>query len=169
LKVYKYIRDNGGWDNWAMELVQYYPTDDKLKLFKKEGELIRELGATLNSKIAGRTKAEYCQDNKLTLANKKNEYYKNNREDIINRIRNYCENNKPIIALRGKIWRENHKDVMARRRKEYYEKNKVSIDAKKKEKNACECGGCFSTSNKHNHLKTQKHINYIQSLANVKV
>ena len=32
LNVYKFIRDNGNWENWNMVLIEYYACDNKLEL-----------------------------------------------------------------------------------------------------------------------------------------
>jgi hypothetical protein len=140
LNVYKFIRAKGGWINWKMELVQYFPTDDKLKLLKREGEILRELNATLNIRMpCGQTSKEWREINRDKLLKYYNENYKNNRE-------------KRLAD-----------------RKEYRETNKIIITEKKKEKYNCRCGSCICVGVKTRHEKTQKHINYIQSLANVKV
>jgi hypothetical protein len=153
-KVYEYVRNNGGLDNFRMELVEYYPTDDKLKLLKREGELIRELNATLNSEIPGRTTKEYIKDNNLKVNEKTREWRKNNKE---------------IVAEYEKRKYEKHKTKILEKRKEYRETNKIIIAEKKKEKYNCSCGSCICKDSKSTHEKSQKHINYIQSLANVKV
>jgi len=49
LKVYKIIRNNGGWDNWTMEIVNFFKCKDKYEARKKEQEYFVLLNATLNS------------------------------------------------------------------------------------------------------------------------
>ena len=59
-----------------------------------------------------------------------------------------------------KLYREKHKE----RIKEYREKNKEQLKEKGREKINCEiCGGKFTRSNKSTHLKTNKHISYINN------
>jgi hypothetical protein len=58
-KVYKFIREHGGWENWDMIMVEKYPCNDKLELHKKEREVFETLKATLNSEIPSRTQKEY--------------------------------------------------------------------------------------------------------------
>jgi hypothetical protein len=59
--LYKTINHN--WENWYLELYEYYPCKSKEELLRREGEVIREIG-TLNKKIAGRTNEEYLNDNR---------------------------------------------------------------------------------------------------------
>ena len=49
LKLYKTIRDNGGWDNWKMEMVQFYNCKNIYEAKIKEQEHYTELKASLNS------------------------------------------------------------------------------------------------------------------------
>jgi hypothetical protein len=48
-KVYKMIRSNGGWDNWTMEIVNFFKCKDNYEARKKEQEYFVLLNATLNS------------------------------------------------------------------------------------------------------------------------
>tara|TARA_R110001592_G_scaffold216613_1_gene470236 strand:- start:10 stop:543 length:534 start_codon:yes stop_codon:yes gene_type:complete len=52
LPRYKFIRDNGGWENWDMVLIKKFSCDDKMDLKKEEDKIMREEGATLNSNKA---------------------------------------------------------------------------------------------------------------------
>lgn len=47
-KIYKFIRDNGGWDNW--EMIEYIKTDnlDKKERFELEQLCIKQLKPELN-------------------------------------------------------------------------------------------------------------------------
>jgi hypothetical protein len=48
-KVYEVIRNNGGWSNWKMEIVNFYNCRDHYEARKKEQEYFVSLNATLNS------------------------------------------------------------------------------------------------------------------------
>ena len=48
-KLYKFIRDNGGWDKWKMEIVAYYNCNNIYEAKQREQEHYLELGASLNS------------------------------------------------------------------------------------------------------------------------
>ena len=49
IKLYKIIRDNSGWDNWVMEIVNFFNCNDSYEARKKEQEYFLLLNATLNS------------------------------------------------------------------------------------------------------------------------
>jgi hypothetical protein len=48
-KLYKVIRENGGWQNWSMEIVNFFNCYDHYEARKKEQEYFLSLNATLNS------------------------------------------------------------------------------------------------------------------------
>jgi predicted GIY-YIG superfamily endonuclease len=70
-KVYKYIRSNGGIDNFKMDVLYetYCDLEEAIKLERYYTEL---LGATLNTQVQGRTDKEFWQM-----------YYENNRDKIL--------------------------------------------------------------------------------------
>ena len=82
LKVYQYIRDNGGWNNWSMIMIEKYDCKSKLEALKRERELIEELKATLNMIIPTRTQKEYKQNNREDILVSHKEYYIDNKEKI---------------------------------------------------------------------------------------
>ena len=100
---YKEIDD---WNNWYIELYEYFPCHNKEELNKREGEIIRLIGS-LNRKIAGRTSKEYNHtperilqkqevskkyrggEKKEIIKEKKREYYKQNAESINQKV--ICE------------------------------------------------------------------------------
>jgi GIY-YIG catalytic domain len=48
-KLYQAIRNNGGWNNWNMEIVNFFNCNDHYEARKKEQEYFELLNATLNS------------------------------------------------------------------------------------------------------------------------
>ena len=60
-KLYKAIRNNGGWDNWNMEIVNFYKCKDSYEARQKEQEHFISLNATLNSN------EPFSKQNALTL------------------------------------------------------------------------------------------------------
>ena len=44
-KIYKIIRQNGGWSNWSMILVEKFPCRDKHEACKREREIFEETDA----------------------------------------------------------------------------------------------------------------------------
>ncbi len=59
--VYKVIRDNGGWNNWSMILIDYTPCNTKLELLKIEREYIEKEDSDLllNKLIPTQTREEW--------------------------------------------------------------------------------------------------------------
>lgn len=50
-KVYKAIRENGGWDNWEHSIVEHFECETRSEAIQKEFEYIKSLNATLNETI----------------------------------------------------------------------------------------------------------------------
>lgn len=48
-KLYQVIRANGGWNNWKMEIINFFDCKDHYEARKKEQEYFESLKATLNS------------------------------------------------------------------------------------------------------------------------
>jgi hypothetical protein len=92
LKVYEFIRNNGGWSNWSMIEIEKYPCNNKIEAEKRERYWYEELNAKLNSRIPYITWEEcneyYIKNNIIrrsyTDAQKKaiNKYYLSNKDKI---------------------------------------------------------------------------------------
>ena len=86
LNVYQFIRENGGWDNWDMILIEKFKCSNKLELLKRERYYIETLNARLNSRIPSRSKKEqmkeYREKNKDKIKKQTKEYYEKNKEQI---------------------------------------------------------------------------------------
>ena len=138
-KFYTYINKNGI-ENFYIELIEEYKRENVEQLRKREGELIREI-ATLNERIAGRTKKENDQ-----------EWSKNNR-DRINEKRNERRKENPEKTKEdykrwGALYRERHPEKI-----KVWQKTKVQ----------CECGGQYTLSHKAEHFKCKKHQQFINN------
>ena len=136
LYVYQFIRQNGGFDNWDVVIVENVKCENKQELHKKERFYIEELGAELNKQVPSRSLEEWKQDNKETILEKNKEYYENNKKTI------------------------------TEYKKEWYKDNKETILEKKNQKFNCDCGGKYTYINKAKHLKSKKHQTYLQNLNN---
>ena len=132
LKVYQYVRDNGGWDNFVMDVIEDYPCNNKDELVKREDEIICKIKSNLNDRRAKRSKKEWRIDN--------NEKIKEYQKD----------------------YRELNKDKIAEKKKEYYELNKQNINERRSEKVKCDICGCkISKRNLSAHKKTLKCKNFV--------
>jgi len=156
-KKYQYIRDNGGWDNWRMILVEKYPCNDIYEAFARERHWIKELKTTLNNNEPCRTFKEWYIDNKEKVAEKQKEYRENNKEKLAEKSKEYRENNKEQIFERHKEYYENNKETICEKKKEYYENNKEKLHEKKNEKITCDCGSVVCKDGMARHRKSIKH------------
>ena len=145
LKVYKFIRDHGGWDNWIVLKIKDTPVDNVDELRLREREEFEKIGATLNMCYPQRSYKEYYEENREHIIQKKKEY--NNLQEVKQRHREYYQENKQEIR---------HK------KKEYYQENKQEINEKRREKVACEICGSVVTKihlTRHkNSKKCKKHL-----------
>ena len=85
LKLYQVIRSNGGWDNWTMEILNFFKCKNGYEARVKEQEYFTLLGATLNSieplsklkddittsKIRTEKKSFYCKKCDVKYSNEK--------------------------------------------------------------------------------------------------
>jgi hypothetical protein len=64
VKLYTFIRANGGWNNWSMIEIEKYPCEDKQEACKRERYFMEELKATLNMISSCRNKEDIKQEKK---------------------------------------------------------------------------------------------------------
>jgi len=175
MKVYKYIRDNGGWINWDMIQIEEYEYTNKRDLHKRERHFLEELKATLNIQMPTRGLAESCKayrdNNKELLSEKAKHFYLANKDVLCLRTKLYKEENKEKLNIRHKTYREKNREKIAIRQKEYYKNNAEKINKKNREKSkikfTCDCGAIIVYGSKFLHLKSKKHKFYETSLTTV--
>ena len=166
LNVYKFIRENGNWDNWEMIEIKKYPCNDKREAEAEERTLYEELNSTLNTYRPFITEDEKKQQKKEI----KKKYYEKNKEkfkefyidyyeEFINNYKNYYKENKDDKLEYQKNYNEKNKDEIKDYQKNYRQCNN---DTSKKKIN-CECGGKYTHANISIHLKTKKHQNYLNN------
>lgn len=158
LKVYRIIRENGGWINWTMLEIEAYPckTDKEARL--KEREWYEKLNATMNSivpivteeeiqasvekcKISIKANCIKVKAYKKECAEKQKEenkahkkiYGENNKEENKVYQKEWYNINKEAHKNSVKIYTENNKDKIKACKKEWYEINKEKIKAYQKE------------------------------------
>jgi hypothetical protein len=114
LKVYKMIRNNGGWDNWTMLVIEKYPCEDNITATLRERYWYELLNANMNTLVPSRSKKEYQKEYYAEYyeANKehKKEYYEANIETIQEYNKQYYIANKAEY--------EANKDKINERRRE---------------------------------------------------
>jgi len=85
LKLYQFIRENDGWNNWNIIEIDKGEYDDKDSSIR-ERYWFEELNANLNCKTPSRTRKEFSE-----------EYYEKNKEKINETCKEYRDNNKEIL------------------------------------------------------------------------
>jgi hypothetical protein len=140
-KLYQFIRENGGWDNWDMIMVEKFSCDDLLDAHKKEREYIEKLNGNLNCIRPTINKEE----KNIFLK----EYYIKNKE----KFKEYKNNNIEKINEYQNEYRQNNKEKM----KEYLENNKEKIKENRKIKINCDyCKKEMCKDSIYKHLKVCK-------------
>jgi hypothetical protein len=110
-RLYNFIRENGGWDNWTMIMIEEVNCKDKREKEKVEREYYDKLKPTLNSQLPFYTREEKKKWHK--------NHYQKNREERLNQ---------------EKLRYENNKEEIKRKRREYYHKNKERINEQRRKK-----------------------------------
>jgi hypothetical protein len=140
--LYKMIRDNGGWDNFRMVIIEEYPCENKTQLCIREEQLRVEYKANMNACSAFGLDQE-----------RRNEYTKKYRKE---HYKQHKEENKEICK---KYYNQN-KEKIIEQKKEHYKQNKEKITEYKTEQVTCECGCIISTVNLSRHKNSKKHIEF---------
>ena len=119
-----YSKVNNNWNNWYIELHENYPCITREELGRREGEVMRELKATLNKKIEGRTQKEYYIDNKKERLDYQNQYYQYNKDECLNYQHQYNKDHKDERLNYQHQYNKDHKDKILEYKKQYYLQNK---------------------------------------------
>jgi len=98
-KVYQNIRNNGGWEEWSMLLIEKFPCIGKTESDVRERYWIDFHKSQLNIVIPGRTNKEWRYDNKKTLIEKQKNYRQNNIKKIKEQEKTYQKKILLIIPI----------------------------------------------------------------------
>jgi len=123
LKLYTTIRENGGWDNWRMVLVEELGDVSKNEALIREEHYRVEFQANLNMKKCYITEEQrkeekkeydkiYNEDNKQRKQHNKEyskKYREDNNEEVKEYYKKYREDNKEQIKIYHKKYREKKK------------------------------------------------------------
>ena len=159
-KLYKYIRENGGFYMYEFIILECYVCNFKYELHDREDDYIQMYDNNLNSKRAYLTLGEKREKhNKMRKKNNyDNRYYNNNKEKINEKAKKYRDENKEKINEKAKKKYDENKEKENMRKKKYYDENKEKIN----KKITCECGSIVSKHHIAKHLRTLKHIAYTE-------
>ena len=86
---YIFIRENGGWENWSMIMIEEYPCNNRVEAEKRERFWFEDLKSKLNMCRPHRTIKEKKEHNK--------EYREENKDKINEQRKEYREANKDKI------------------------------------------------------------------------
>ena len=117
LRVYTFIRGNGGWENWDMILIHRQSCIDAHEAHTVERGYVESLGAVLNCKVPGRTE----QENQAAYREAHRDQAASYREANRDQAAAYREANRGNQAA----YREAHKDAKNTYNKQYREKQKL--------------------------------------------
>jgi len=110
VKIYQTIRENGGWDNWRMVIIEEMIDATNIQAHIREEHYRLELGATLNT---------YCCGTGLIEKEYQKEYRQTNKDTINEYNKIYKETNKEQLKEYNKEWYETNKDIIKEKRKQY--------------------------------------------------
>jgi hypothetical protein len=152
--VYQFVRENGGWENFDMILIEKVPCVDVLDAKRKERIFIEQLHATLNRALPSRTKEEWTYDNKEKIK----EYKHNWHIENIERIK---------VAKRDAYM--SNRDYQLNKSKQYYINNIEMAKAWKNGKSQCECGLFYTNANRARHMMSKRHIARTERKENIQL
>ena len=167
LKVYKVMRENGGWDNWSMIEIEKYPCNDMNEATKQERYWYEQLNANMNQLNPNRNQAEYLEVKKEYFKIKNKEYRELHKDEIREGRKLYRDSNKDKIKEHRHEYYEENKDKVLNKLKVYRENNKEKLKERKSEKHSCECGKNYTINHKKRHERTKFHQDYINNQNNI--
>jgi hypothetical protein len=152
LKVYKFIRENGGWDNFDFEIVEEYPCNNKREAEIREHYWYFLLKSTLNEispildleNIKRRNEAislqnkEIADKNRLLREENRCRYLEENKTKIEEHKKQvriaYNKQNREHINKCMREYNNKRKEKLSQVNKKYYEERKLRGYYDKKEK-----------------------------------
>jgi len=94
-KVYKFIREHGGFDNFIIEEIIEC---DESNRYEAEVHYFLKLNSTLNTRWPKRSQKQYRIDNKEHISDQHRQYYNENKEQILEqRKQSYIDNRDQIL------------------------------------------------------------------------
>ena len=154
-KSYQYMRQNGGFENVKVMIIDKIIYNHKREAEEMETKFMLMFNAELNGKYPKRSIKEYREDNKEKIAEYHKVYRENNKEKLFEYNKEWREENKESLVLGRKQYYETNKESLSIKRKEKYEKNREKISEKTKEKIACDlCGKMMRRDSIPRHKKT---------------
>ena len=157
-KLYQYLRENGGFNQYEFIILECYVCNFKHELLCKEDDYIKMYPNNLNTFRAYLTRQEYKKKN----IEQKKIYYEEHKKLINEYQKKWREQHKNKIFEYAKKYREEYKKEIYEKNKKYRENNKEKLNEQSKEKITCECGSIVRKSDIAAHRKSLKHIAFIE-------
>jgi len=129
LKIYQTIRENGGWDNWAMIEISSRLCSSERDAERVEQEYISEIKSDMNSKRAFNTD----EDNKEQQKQYHKQYQQDHKQEIIEYQKQYIQDNKEQISVKRKQHYQDNKEQFRKRDKQRYQDNKEQFRKRNKQ------------------------------------
>lgn len=145
--LYKCIRENGGYDNWQVIILDTIFCNNLREAEEVEQKYIDLFEPDLNSKRAFLSDEERIK--------KKIEITENWRKDNQEYIKKYSKN------YHEKTY-ENKKEIILERVKNYALNNPDKILERRRKKQTCDCGATFNHRQQQRHFRTEKHKNWLK-------
>ena len=115
-KVYRIIRENGGFDNWSFKILETANLKNKYEALTLEGSYIEKLKPLCNFELPG----QFIDNN---IQKYKHENYEKNKEKVLERAKTYYEEHKEEKIEYQKNYAKENAEKIAIRQKEYRKKN----------------------------------------------
>jgi hypothetical protein len=134
IKLYQFIRDNGGFEMFEMIPLEEYECDTRIQSYIREQYFINQIDNKLNMIKA------------FISTEERKEYKKNNN------IKNGKQYRKRTVEHKREY------DI------KYREDNQLKLQQKNKEKKLCCCGTIYTGHHLRRHELTKFHLNYLEQL-----
>ena len=185
--LYKMIRDDEGWENWNMILLDTLYCENRLEALKKEREYIEKLKPSLNQLRPILSEEDKEQQNLQQNEKKKQDRkdnpekykeidrlkYEKRRDEALSKAKEHYENKKDEINAKKKYayYNRGGKEKSSARCKKYRAEHPEQIKImmknwyeNQKEEIVCECGLKLLKHNLPIHIKRKRHQKFLQSL-----
>jgi len=142
-KVYKYIRENGGWDAFNMSVIEQRDDyEDEIELRKREQFHLNRVPTEmrLNSRNAYLSEEDIktyrlrrSEINKDYYHNYQVEYNKNNREKLNMKLRKWRAENPELRLKIKREWVERNREKVNKQAREHFANNRDAINKRNRE------------------------------------
>jgi hypothetical protein len=102
-QVYKCIRENKGWSNWRMCILEQFEDYDDDKIEERKQYWREQLNAKVETNTIFKPKKE-------TKKRNHKEYYQLNKESMKANCKRYADKNREKIRANKRLYREKNKD-----------------------------------------------------------